>query len=192
MKVVGISGSPRPGGNTEILLAAALQPFREHGWTAADFLCSRRTVAPCTGCESCAAGDGCILRDDMDLLCGELETCDAVIVASPVYYRNVSAQLKAVMDRSYGARARKLWDGKACGAIAVGRGEGGGQAIGLTVIHNFLLSSGAVCVPGELNGVSARADKPGDILSQPKRLEQARILGEKVMRLAEKLRPALR
>ena len=47
--------------------------------------------------------------------------------------------------------------------VAVGRGTGGGQSIALTVIHNFFLSMGVICVPGELNGVSAVADKPGDI-----------------------------
>jgi len=75
-----------------------------------------------------------------------------------------------------------LLTGKLGGAISVGRGQGGGQAIVLTIIHNYYLSSGALCVPGEMNGVSAVADKPGDILSQPNRLKQARTLGENIMK----------
>jgi len=71
--------------------------------------------------------------------------------------------------------------GKLGGAIAVGRGSGSGQSIVLNVIYNFYLSSGALCVPGELNGVNAVADKPGDILSQPRRLEQARVLGRNIL-----------
>ena len=70
----------------------------------------------------------------------------------------------------------------------VGRGEGGGQSNVLMIIYNYLLSSGALPVPGELNGLSAKADKPGDILTQERRLEQARILARNVMKYAEKLR----
>ncbi|MCL2461750.1 MAG: flavodoxin family protein, partial [Defluviitaleaceae bacterium] len=115
--------------------------------------------------------------------------CDAIIISSPVYYRNVSAQLKAVFDRTHAAHASL--SGKPGGAIAVGRGlAGGGQAIALNVIYNFYLSCGALCVPGELNGVAAAADRPGDILSQPRRLEQAEILGRNVMRYARALKNA--
>ena len=123
----------------------------------------------------------------MGLLYEEFAACDALIIASPVYYRNVTAQLKAIFDRSYAVRGRRPLTDKVGGAIAVGRGSGGGQSLVLTIIHNYLLSSGAACVPGELNGVSAVADKPGDILLQPSRLRQARILGENVLRWAELL-----
>jgi multimeric flavodoxin WrbA len=120
----------------------------------------------------------------MDYLYEAFTSCSAVIIASPVYYRNVSSQLKAVFDRSYaGGKTNPLKD-KVGGAIAVGRGTGGGQSIVLTVIHNYFLSSGIICVPGELNGVSATADKPGDILQQENRLRQAGILGENVLRHA--------
>ena len=190
MKIIGISGSPRAGGNTEVLLSHALEPFRRQGWAVVEFLLSGKSVAPCNGCDGCAETRECVIRDDMDLLYAELPSCDALIIASPIYYRNVSAQLKAVFDRSYAIRGSAPLAGKAGGAITVGRGEGGGQALGLAVIYNFLLSSGAVCVPGELNGVSARADKPGEIVNQPKRLEQARILGENVLRYSRALREA--
>ncbi|MCL2002780.1 MAG: hypothetical protein FWG72_02110 [Oscillospiraceae bacterium] len=51
----------------------------------------------------------------------------------------------------------------------------------LGAINNFYLSSGMLCVPGELNGVTVSADKPGDVLNQPYRLEQARILGRNII-----------
>ena len=187
MKVVGICGSPRREGNAEHLLRAALEPFRERGWETVAFLLCERTVAPCRACEICQAGGGCAIRDDMDALYEALGECDALLVATPVYYRNVSAQLKAVFDRCYAVRASQPLQGKPGGAIAVGRGTGGGQGLALAIIYNWLLSSGAICVPGELNGVSAVADKPGDILSQPERLRQARVLGENVLHCAEAL-----
>ena len=58
----------------------------------------------------------------------------------------------------------------------------------LTVICNYLLSCGALPVPGELNGLSARADKPCDILSQERRIKQDRILAQNVMKYTERLR----
>jgi multimeric flavodoxin WrbA len=185
MKVIGISGSPRAGGNTEILLQHALAPFQEKGWAVVQFLLSHQTVAPCNGCDSCSQTSHCVIEDDMGLLYEEYTTCDALIIASPVYYRNVTAQMKAIFDRSYATKERRPLANKVGGAMAIGRGTGGGQSLVLSIIYNFFLSSGAIGVPGELNGVSAVADKPGDILLQPKRLRQARILGENVLRLAE-------
>ncbi|MBN1936630.1 MAG: flavodoxin family protein [Anaerolineae bacterium] len=188
MFVIGISGSPRAGGNSEVLLKHALAPFAEQGWSVSEFLLSERKVQPCRGCDRCAETGLCVIDDDMHILYDIYARCDALIVASPVYYRNVTAQLKAVFDRTYAVRGQNPLAGllaeKVGGAISVGRGTGGGQSLALTAIHNFFLSSGLVCVPGELNGVSAVADAPGDVLMQPKRLRQARILGENVLRWA--------
>jgi multimeric flavodoxin WrbA len=186
MQVLGISGSPRKGGNCEMLLQRALRPFREKGWETVECLLSVMTVAPCDGCDGCEGTGRCVLCDDMDAVYAAFQTCQAVIIASPVYYRNVSAQLKAVFDRSYALRNRRPLEGKPGGAIAVGRGTGGGQSLVLAVIYNFLLSSGAVAVPGEMNGMSAVADRPGDIARQLDRLRQAEVLGENVLRLAQR------
>lgn len=188
MRVIGISGSPRKDGNSEILLSHALEPFREKGWDVVEFHLSSYRVLPCEGCDCCQTAGKCILEDDMKLLYEEYSKCDAIIIASPAYYRNVTAQLKAVFDRTYATKTKKPLEGKVGGAIAVGRGQDGGQSIVLTVIYNYFLSSGTLCVPGELNGVAASADKPGDISSQPNRLKQARILGENILRHSERLR----
>ena len=191
MKVVGISGSPRKGGNTECLVSECLNEFAKHGWTVLEFFLSGKNVEPCNGCEICVESQKCVITDDdmAELFC-ELTSCDAVIIGSPVYYRNVTAQLKAVFDRSFSYKRSDLLMGKPGGAITVGRGEGGGQSMVLTIIYNYLLSCGALPVPGELNGLSARADKPGDIMKQERRLNQARILAQNVIIYAEKLRGA--
>ena len=188
MKVVGISGSPRKGGNTECLVNECLSEFEKHGWTIAKHYLSEKTIHPCLGCDSCAENGVCVIDDDdaralfRDLLSG-----DAVIIGSPVYYRNISAQVKAVFDRTY-AYGHSVMEGKPGGAIAVGRGEGAGQAMTLMIIYNYMLSCGGLPVSGELNGLSARADKPGDIMTQERRLSQARTLAQNVMKYAEKLR----
>jgi multimeric flavodoxin WrbA len=190
-RILAVSGSPRKGGNTEGLLNAALDECRAAGFETDTFYLSEHPIKPCIGCELCTEEKRCVLSgDDMEAFIERADLCDAILIGSPVYYRNVTAQLKALFDRTHGYDAMRLFKGKPCGAITVGRGEGGGQALALTVIYNFLLSSGAVCVPGELNGVTARADKPGDIASQPRRLEQSKILVRNVMDCAEKLRRA--
>ena len=190
MKVVGISGSPRKGGNTEWLVKESLHEFANQGWTVSAFFLSEKTIKSCIGCDSCSENGECaITDDDAGALFADLISCDAVIIGSPVYYRNVTAQLKAVFDRNH-PYGYKTLEGKPGGAIAVGRGEGAGQATTLMIIYNFMLSCGGLPVPGEMNGLSARADKPGDIMSQERRLKQARILAQNVIQYAEKLRGA--
>jgi multimeric flavodoxin WrbA len=187
MKVVGISGTPRKGGNIECLLDECLSVFEHHGWDVSKHYLSGKSISPCLGCDSCADSGICVIDDDAGALFCDLLACDAVIIGSPVYYRNVTAQLKAVFDRTY-AYGHSILEGKPGGAIAVGRGEGAGQATALMIIYNYMLSSGGLPVSGELNGLSARADKPGDILMQDRRLNQARILAQNVIKYAEKLR----
>ena len=182
MRVLAVSGSPRAGGNTERLLEEALDECVRTGWEVARFYLSQKTILPCAGCESCLSTGECALKgDDMADFAALLADSDALLIGSPVYYRNVTAQLKALFDRCHGFSSRNLFRLKPVGSLAVGRGEGGGQALTLAVIANFALSSGAVAVPGELNGVSARAGDPGDIDRQPKRLAQARALARNVM-----------
>jgi len=188
MKVIGISGSPRPNGNSEILLKHSLKPFYDKDWEVKEYLLSQISINPCLCCDYCMDSSICSIEDDMERIYEDYFDCDAMIIASPVYYRNITAQLKAVIDRTYAKRSQKPLTGKVGGAIAVGRGTGGGQALALSIIYNFYLSSGMLCVPGELNGVSALADKPGDILKQENRLRQAIILGENVLKYTEKLR----
>ena len=181
MNILGMSGTPRKGGNSELLLNAALEPFIEAHWNIKRVLISEKTVNPCVGCEYCNDNQGCCINDDMQEIYEAYHWCNAVIISSPSYWRNVPAQLKAVFDRTHAAKCRPL-KGKLGGAIAVGRSTGGGgQTDVLTDIHNFYLSCGMLCVPGEMNGVVASADKPGDILSQPRRLEQARVLGKNII-----------
>ena len=181
MNILGISGTPRKGGNSEILLNHALEPFTEAKWSIKEILLSEKKIEPCIGCESCVERKTCFMSDDMNEIYEAYEWCDALIISSPAYYRNVTAQLKAVIDRTFAMKNQSL-KGKLGGAISVGRStSGGGQTNVLGSIYNFFLSSGMLCVPGELNGVTVSADKPGDVLAQPHRLEQARILGRNII-----------
>lgn len=188
MNVLGMSGSYRGKSNSHILLQHALVPFEEKNWEVTLLRLRGLVVKPCEGCDECrSGGKSCKIDDDMQLFYDAFAQCDAMIVATPVYSRNVCAQLMAVFDRHYAVALQRPLEGKVGGAIAVGAGGGGGQSIALCTIYNWMRSCGMVGVPGELNGVTAVASEEEEILGQEKRLVQARILGENVMRFAERL-----
>jgi multimeric flavodoxin WrbA len=105
--IVGLQGSPRDQGNTAMLLAAAVQGAAEAGANVVSFHLNDMNIRPCQGCGGCYETGRCVMRDDMDLIYDALEKMDAVIVASPVYFGGVTAQLKAVIDRSQPFWARK-------------------------------------------------------------------------------------
>jgi multimeric flavodoxin WrbA len=189
MNVLGISGTPRNNGNSDILLQYSLKPFQEQGWQVKHLRLRGITVKPCKACDGCKTGKGtpCVQDDDMHLIYDAWQWCDAVIIATPVYSRNVSAQMMAVLDRHYAVSQERPLSGKPGGAIAVGAGTAGGQSITVVAIYNWMLSAGVICVPGELNGVTAKALNPGDVLKQKDRLKQAEILGRNVMNAATRL-----
>ena len=188
MNVLGISGSYRERSNSHILLQHALRPFEEAGWDVTLLRLRGRTVGPCEGCDHCRShGNKCKIVDDMHLFYDALRRCDALVVASPVYSRNVCSQVMAVFDRYYAVDPERPLEGKVGGAIAVGAGGGGGQSITICTIYNWMRSCGMVGVPGEMNGVTAVALEEGEVLGQEKRLRQARTLGQNVLRFATRL-----
>ncbi len=187
MTVCGLSGTPRVRGNSEILLNHALSSFKEVGWATKIFRLSEFSVLPCTGCDLCDESGRCVINDDMDRIYDAFRECRALVISTPVYYRTMSAQLLSVLQRIYAVRREKPLAGKVGGAIAVGRGSSGGQSIAINQIYTWMLSCGMVCLPGELNGVTAVADNPGEILDQPNRLRQAEMLGENMLSIAQKL-----
>jgi multimeric flavodoxin WrbA len=190
LKVMGIFGTPRKNGNSDILLEYALKPFKDQGWQIEHYRLSEMTIYPCRACEEkCKRGiDKCIIDDDMHHIYEAFSWCDAIIISSPVYSRNICSQLMAVLDRYYAVDIHRPLEGKVGGAIAVGRGTCGGQTITINAIYNWMLSCGIVCVPGELNGVTAVASEPGDILKQENRLKQAEILGSNILNVTKKLK----
>jgi multimeric flavodoxin WrbA len=187
LNVLAVSGSPRRGGNTEILVNAAVQPFSEEGHRVHKFFLSEKSVGPCIACEMCADGGVCVLEDDFSWLLDQALRCDAVIIGSPVYQRNITAQLLAVFSRFHCVMHDRPFKDKIVfgGAIAVG-GSPNSQGITLAIIHNFLLSLGVCCVPAVINGVSVVARAEGEVLGQPKSLDDAKVLGENLLKVLKK------
>lgn len=107
MRVLGISGSPRRGGNTEILLDRALEGAASSGALTEKLVVSEMDISPCTACGGCRHTGVCVIKDDMRLVYKKVASCDALIVASPIFFGSVTAQLKAMIDRFQAAWTAK-------------------------------------------------------------------------------------
>lgn len=99
MRVVGISGSPRRGGNTDILLDKVLEGARSKGAITEKIFLNRLDYRPCQECGGCDRTGACILPDDMRSVYKKIEKADSVVVASPIFFTSLTAQLKMMIDR---------------------------------------------------------------------------------------------
>lgn len=102
MKLLVLCGSPRKSGNTEIMSNAFAEAAREHGHEVKVVYASSVRPNPCLACGYCRNHEGvCIQQDDMQEVYPLLEEADLVAFASPIYYFNLSAQIKIMLDRFY-------------------------------------------------------------------------------------------
>ncbi|NLI73862.1 MAG: flavodoxin family protein [Euryarchaeota archaeon] len=97
--VLGIAGSPRRNGNTELLLDAALEGARETGADVYKIALKNLVFSGCIACGECRNGCNCVLQDDLQKIYELIDKADVIILASPIYFEGLSAQLKAVIDR---------------------------------------------------------------------------------------------
>ena len=107
MRALGISGSPRRGGNTDLLLAEVLRGVESNGAEAKTIILCQLDIAPCEHRDDCLMAGDCSIQDDMQLIYRELEATDRLVLASPLYFMGVTAQLKAMIDRCQALWARK-------------------------------------------------------------------------------------
>jgi len=105
--IVGILGSPRVGGNVDLLLDAALQGAAEAGAETRKIILNDLTIRPCQACGGCDQTGRCVIRDDMDVIYEAIDQMDGMVLATPVYFGGVTAQTKAMIDRCQAYWARK-------------------------------------------------------------------------------------
>ena len=99
MNILIISGSPRKGGNTELLAEAFAKGAAEHHHVEIVSVRDYK-VNPCLGCNACFKTNGiCAQKDDMAIIYEKMNHADMLVIASPVYFYGISAQLKTVIDR---------------------------------------------------------------------------------------------
>lgn len=106
-KILGIFGSPRRNGNSDILLSKALQGAEANGSIVEKIIIRDLLIAPCNSCGGCYENGVCVIKDEMQKMYTELVDADGIIVSSPIYFMGISAQLKAFIDRCQAFWARK-------------------------------------------------------------------------------------
>lgn len=96
---MGIAGSPRRGGNTELLLQEAMSGANRQGAETKIIILSELSIAPCRHGDKCRQTAICEMQDDMQWLYWELRQADCLVLASPIFFMGVTAQVKAMIDR---------------------------------------------------------------------------------------------
>jgi NAD(P)H-dependent FMN reductase len=99
MNVIAFNGSPRPGGNIEVLLNEALGPFHAAGHDVRIFKLNTMNIKPCQDCGGCVETGLCIHSDDMSEIYDAVRGAERIILASPIFFYSVSAQSKIMIDR---------------------------------------------------------------------------------------------
>ena len=184
VRVIGISGSPRRSGNTDSLLDRALEGALSEGVFIDKVFLNDLAVRPCQACGRCHKTGVCGTRDDMADIYKKIERADVVIVASPVYFGTVTAQLKAMIDRFHGIwvakNVLKLKRGgkkraKGYFLSAAGSPDRRIFAHARKVVRNFFATAD-IDYAGQL--FCASIDEKGSIIGDEKIMKKAFMLGK--------------
>ncbi len=189
MKVVAFNGSPRVNGNTHQALELVLEELRKEGIETELIDICREDLRPCRACGSCGKNkdERCVMADDrLNEYVQKMKAADGMIVGSPVYFGNMTAQTKAFLDRAfYVARANgDMFRLKVGAAVAVNRRAG---ALDTFDEINKLYLISQMVVPGSSYWNTITAQKPGDIAADEEGIRTMRTLGKNMAWLLKKL-----
>ncbi len=189
MKVVAINGSPRKGGNTEIMLNAVLEPIKAAGVETKIIQVGGQNIHGCRGCWACQKllNRKCAFNNDIvnDIL-EDLFSADAIIWGTPSYYSNMTPELKALIDRAgiVASANGKLFRHKV-GAAVIAERRGGGSFIQAS-IHEMMLMSEMI-IPGSTYWNFGFGRDKGEISADAEAMANMKNLGENILMLIQKL-----
>ena len=188
MRVIGILGSPRREGNTEILLDEALRGASDHGGRIEKIVLRDLKITPCLEIYKCAKDGVCAIQDDMQPLFPKIVHAERLIIASPVFFYGVSGLAKAMIDRCHSLWARKyilklpvspIADRKGA-FISVGATQGKKLFDGVKLTVKYFFDAIDVKYSDEL--LVRGADEKGEVRNQPEALEASYELGKRLVR----------
>jgi multimeric flavodoxin WrbA len=186
VRILGVAGSPRAGGNTEILVMEALKAAAEEGAQTEFVRLAGKEVRPCDACMTCRLTGECRIRDDFQEIFNKMVEADGIILASPVHFGSATPQIMALIDRAgLLSRARgEVFENKVGGPMAVARRVG--QNFTLAQLLFFFLQQGMI-VPGAGYWNVAFGTEAGDVLSDEEGLRAARNFAKKMVWLIKKV-----
>jgi multimeric flavodoxin WrbA len=189
MKVIGVSGSARKGGNTAQLIEAVFAPLREAGIECELVELAAKDVRGCTACRKCfeAKDRQCHGRKDyLNEVLPKLWEADAIVLGSPTYYADVSSEMKSLIDRAgyvSGANGGLLTRKVGAGVVAVRRG--GGIHVLDSMNHLFLISQ--MVVVGSTYWNLGYGREKGEVLDDAEGMRNMANLGENIAWMLGKL-----
>lgn len=188
MKVLGITGSPRRGGNTDLLLAEVMRGAVSRGAEVKTIILNDLNFIPCQHCDACLKKGKCKYQDDMQMVYREMEQADRIVLASPIHFMGVTAQMKAMIDRCQALWARKyvlkmppLGNGRQKQGffIAVAGRKVANAFDGALVTVKSLFTVLDITYTGEL--LFRNVDEKGAIAKHTDALQQAFLAGQKLV-----------
>ena len=185
MKVLGISGTHRAEGNTDLLVKKALEVCKDNGHETEFISLSNKKIEFCTHCDICKESPyTCSIADDVAEILEKMKNSNAIIIGSPTYFASVSGRLKALFDRTLPLRRNNLQlSGKPGGAIAIGGSRNGGQEFTTNQIRNWMLLHEMLVVADKATahfGGIAVGRNPGDALEDETGLRTVENLALKI------------
>jgi len=186
VKAIGIVGSPRKNGNTEILTRHTLKAIAEEGLDTELIRLAGRDIQPCNACMVCKEEETCPIEDDLLTIYNKMKEADAIILASPVYFGSATALLKAFMERTgYISRPKKVFAGKVGGPLVVARRAG--QNFTLAQLMYWFHISGFF-MPGSTYWNIAFGHEKGEVEEDEEGLRTAWNFGKNIALLVKKLK----
>jgi multimeric flavodoxin WrbA len=190
MKVVAFNGSPRPDGNTALLLRTTLEPIEKAGIQTETVQLGGRAVRGCTACYQCFdKKDGrCHLPEDFISECiARMRDADGILLGSPTYFADVTTEMKALIDRA-GLASRAGGDvlRRKVGAAVVAVRRAGSIHAFDTMNHFFLI--GQMIVPGSIYWNMAIGRNKGEVSGDEEGMRTMTALGENMAWLLQRTR----
>lgn len=181
MKLLGLSFSPRKQGNTELLLEKVFTGAEALGARTELYSVAGKNIECCDGCSSCFQTGACHIQDDMQDLYEKMLEADGIVFGTPVYFYNMAAQGKAIIDRTMalGPPGRSLAN-KVGGVVVVGGSLGLIDAV--KDLYFYMVTR--QMLPASF--VAAYAAGKGEVNRLPKCMQAAEQLGAQMVKIAEK------
>ena len=179
MKVIAINGSPRKGGNTHLLLETVLEPLKAAGWETELVQIGGKDIHGCRACFKCweKKDAHCVFgKDILNGLLDKIYAADAIILGSPTYFADVSAEIKALIDRAgMVAMANGCLLAGKIGAAVVAVRRGGATHVFDSMNHLFQISQ--MVTPGSTYWNMAYGLEPGKVAGDEEGLRNMNHLG---------------
>jgi len=186
MRVVLLSGSPRPEGNTFQVVEECASVIREQGLEAEVISLAGMKIESCTACSRCGKEGNCVLEDGLPEIIDRIRDAEGFIVASPVYFGTARGDVMAALQRigMVSMSTDRFLSWKVGGPIAIARRGGHTTAIQEMLMFFFINN---MIVPGSTYWNMVFGREPGEIWKDVEGINTVRVFAENVARLIKRI-----